>query len=52
MFVARGKVGPFRVEGEPFTGADGAVAVRVVMHDEGADDRVTTVGSYLFRAEA
>ena len=52
MFVARGKMGPFRVEGEPFTGADGAVAVRVVMYDEGADDRVTTVGSYLFRAEA
>ena len=29
-------------------GADGVVAVRVTMHDEGADDRVTTVGSYLF----
>ncbi|MFZ0835015.1 MAG: hypothetical protein WAM92_18450 [Mycobacterium sp.] len=52
MFVARGKVGPFRVDGEPLRGADGAVAVRVVMHDEGADDRVSTVGSYLFRAEA
>ena len=51
MFVARGKVGPFRVAGEPFAGADGTVAVRVVMHDEGADDRVTTVGSYLFRVE-
>lgn len=51
MFVARGKVGPFRVDGEPFAGADGTVAVRVVMHDEGADDRVTTVGSYLFRVE-
>lgn len=51
MFVARGKVGPFRVDSEPFAGADGTVAVRVVMHDEGADDRVTTVGSYLFRVE-
>jgi hypothetical protein len=51
MFVARGKVGPFRVEVEPMTGADGTVAVRTVMHDEGADDRVTTVGSYLFHAE-
>jgi hypothetical protein len=51
MFVARGKVGPFRIDGEPFSGADGTVAVRVVMHDEGADDRVTTVGSYLFRTE-
>jgi hypothetical protein len=51
MFVARGKVGPFRVEVEPMAGADGTVAVRTVIHDEGADDRVTTVGSYLFHAE-
>jgi hypothetical protein len=49
MFVARGKVGPFRVGVEPMAGADGTVAVRTVMHDEGADDRMTTVGSYLFR---
>ena len=50
MFVARGKAGPFRVETEPMRGAAGSVAVRVVMRDEGADDRITTVGSYLFRA--
>ncbi|WP_375482968.1 hypothetical protein [uncultured Mycobacterium sp.] len=46
---ARGKSGPFRVEAEPFDGADGMVAVRTLMHDEGTDDRVITVGSYLFR---
>jgi hypothetical protein len=51
MFVARGKVGPFRIEAEPMVGADGMVAVRTLMHDEGADDRLTTVASYLFRAE-
>jgi hypothetical protein len=51
MFVARGKLGPFRIEGEPILGADGVVAVRTVMHDEGADDRVTTVGSYVFEAK-
>ena len=28
MFLARGKVGPFRVETEPMPGADGTVAVR------------------------
>lgn len=50
MFVARGKAGPFRVEAEPLVGADGTVAVRTVMYDEGAGDRVTTVGSYLFRS--
>jgi hypothetical protein len=49
MFVARGKSGPFRVETEPMSGTAGSVGVRVVMHDEGADDRITTVGSYLFR---
>lgn len=27
MFLARGKVGPFRVETEPMAGADGTVAV-------------------------
>jgi hypothetical protein len=50
MFLARGKVGPFRVETEPMLGADGTLAVRTVMHDEGVDDRITTVGSYLFRS--
>jgi hypothetical protein len=49
MFLARGKTGPFRVETDPMLGADGVVAVRAVMHDEGVDDRITTVGSYLFR---
>ncbi|MBV9514533.1 MAG: hypothetical protein JO280_10910 [Mycobacteriaceae bacterium] len=49
MFMARGKSGPFRVEGDAVSGPDGVVAARVVMHDEGAGDRVTTVGSYLFR---
>ena len=50
MFVSRGKVGPFRVETEPMPGADGMLAIRTVMHDEGSDDRITTVGSYLFRS--
>jgi acyl-coenzyme A thioesterase PaaI-like protein len=49
MFLARGKVGPFRVDAEPMSGTDGAVAVRVVLHDEGAEDRAVTAGSYLFR---
>lgn len=50
MFLARGKAGPFRLETEPMAGADGTVAVRVAMHDEGNDDRMTTVGSYVFRS--
>jgi hypothetical protein len=51
MFLARGKAGPFRVEAEPMAGADGTIAVRTLMYDEGADDRLTSVGSYLFRTE-
>jgi hypothetical protein len=51
MFLARGKGGPFRVESEPLAGADGMVAVRVVLHDEGNGDKAITAGSYLFRTE-
>lgn len=51
MFVARGKRGPFRVEGEPLHGPAG-VAVRVTLHDEGAGDRLITSGAYVFREVA
>lgn len=50
MFMARGKAGPFRVDTEPVRGPDGTAAVRVLMHDEGVDDRVITSASYVFRA--
>ncbi|MGK2868249.1 MAG: hypothetical protein ACSLFA_16725 [Mycobacterium sp.] len=52
MFLARGKAGPFRVETERLDGADDAVAVRVRLYDEGNDDRLVTVGSYVFRSAA
>ena len=48
MFLARGKVGPFRVETEAMPGAGGVVAVRVELHDEGAEDKAVTAGSYVF----
>jgi acyl-coenzyme A thioesterase PaaI-like protein len=48
MFLARGKVGPFRAEAEPITGAEGRYAGRVVLHDEGNDDKAITAGSYVF----
>jgi hypothetical protein len=50
MFLARGKVGPFRVETEPMTGPDGTIAVRVLMRDEGNGDRLITTASYQFRS--
>jgi acyl-coenzyme A thioesterase PaaI-like protein len=48
MFLARGKVGPFRVETDAMAGVDGVVAARVVLHDEGAGDKAVTAGSYVF----
>ena len=48
MFLARGKVGPFRVEAQPLVGADGTVAARVVLHDEGNGDKAITAASYVF----
>jgi hypothetical protein len=49
MFVARGKIGPFRAVAEPHAGSMGRVAVRLSLHDEGNDDRVVTTGSASFR---
>jgi hypothetical protein len=52
MFLARGKEGPFRAEGEAFQGVDGTVGARLVMIDEGAGDRAISSGSYTFRVVA
>jgi hypothetical protein len=49
MFLARGKTGPFRVDGDAFAGPDGAVMARVLLRDEGADDTTITTGTYTFR---
>ena len=49
MFVARGKVGPFRTSGETFDGGQGRIGVRLNLHDEGNGDRVTSVGSGVYR---
>jgi hypothetical protein len=45
MFLARGKVGPFRVDGEALRGSGGRVGVRLALHDEGNDDRAVTSAS-------
>ena len=49
MFLARGKVGPFRTEAELVAGSDGVTAARVVLHDEGDGDRAVTAASYQFQ---
>jgi acyl-coenzyme A thioesterase PaaI-like protein len=52
MFLARGKVGPFRADAQPMVGSDGMTAVRILLHDEGDGDRAVTAASYQFRALA
>ncbi|MEW2482594.1 hypothetical protein AB0876_23685 [Mycobacterium sp. NPDC049093] len=48
MFLARGKAGPFRVDTQVLPGADGTIAVRATLHDEGADGKAVTAASYVF----
>ncbi|MCB0994189.1 MAG: hypothetical protein KDB21_03795 [Acidimicrobiales bacterium] len=48
MFLARAKVGPFRVDTEPHLGADGRIGVRSLLVDEG-DGRAVTSASHVFR---
>ena len=45
MFLARGKAGPFRVEGEAASGMGDTVGVRLTLHDEGNEDRAVTSAS-------
>ena len=52
MFMARGKDGPFRAEGEAFQGKDGTVGARLTLIDEGAGERTISTGSYAFRIAA
>ncbi len=49
MFVARGKVGPFRASGAAFVGPSGRVGVELALYDEGNDDRPITSASASFR---
>lgn len=48
MFLARGKVGPFRAEGQAVRGTSGKVGVRLLLHDEGNDDKGVTSASAVF----
>ncbi len=48
MFMSRGKVGPFRVEGTAHVGAAGKVGVRMLLHDEGNGDKAVTSAAAIF----
>jgi hypothetical protein len=49
MFMARGKRGPFRVEGQAVRGTGGQVGVRLLLIDEGDDERSVTCASAMLR---
>lgn len=48
MFMSRGKVGPFRVEGVAHRGGPGRVGVRMLLHDEGNADKAVTSAAAVF----
>jgi hypothetical protein len=48
MFMSRGKIGPFRVEGTAHVGAPGRVGVRMQLHDEGNADKAVTSAAAVF----
>ncbi|MEB3981579.1 hypothetical protein OQ968_09910 [Mycobacterium sp. 663a-19] len=48
MFMSRGKVGPFRVQGTAHAGAPGRVGVRMLLHDEGNGDKAITSAAAVF----
>ncbi|OAN36844.1 hypothetical protein [Mycolicibacterium iranicum] len=49
MFVARAKSGPFTFVAEPEAGAGDLVAARTQVYDEGADRKLVTVSTHVFR---
>ena len=49
MFMARGKVGPFRAEAQAVAGRS-ALLARVLLYDEGNGNRLVTAASYQFGA--
>jgi hypothetical protein len=48
MFMSRGKVGPFRVDGTAHAGGNGKVGVRMLLHDEGNADKAVTSAAAIF----
>jgi hypothetical protein len=48
MFLARGKVGPFRADGQAVRGADSKIGVRLSLYDEGNEGRMITCSSAVF----
>jgi hypothetical protein len=48
MFMARGKFGPFRVDGSAHAGGSGKVGIRMLLHDEGNNNKAVTSAAAIF----
>ncbi|HTZ12927.1 MAG TPA: hypothetical protein VMC78_04780 [Mycobacterium sp.] len=48
MFMSRGKVGPFRVDGTAHAGGSAKVGVRMLLHDEGNGNKAVTSAAAVF----
>ncbi|HZC53022.1 MAG TPA: hypothetical protein VE441_11045 [Mycobacterium sp.] len=48
MFMSRGKVGPFRVQGTAHAGGRGRIGVRMLLHDEGNANKAITSAAAVF----
>jgi len=49
MFLARAKSGPFTFVAEPVAGSDATIASRTCVYDEGANRKLVTVATHVFR---
>ncbi|WP_374159607.1 hypothetical protein ACEWX3_13040 [Mycobacterium sp. G7A2] len=49
MFLARAKSGPFTFVAEPIAGSGGTIASRTCVYDEGADRKLVTVATHMYR---
>ncbi|CAA0136607.1 Uncharacterised protein [Mycolicibacterium vanbaalenii] len=52
MFLARAKSGPFTFVAEPILGSDTVIAARTHVYDEGADRKLVTAATHVFRRVA
>ena len=50
MFLSRAKSGPFRFVAEAVPGAGELTAARTHVYDDGADGRLVTVATHVFRS--
>jgi hypothetical protein len=49
MFISQGTIGPFVVTGDAVTGKLGRTVVRLILRDEGRDNRIVATATAVYR---